>query len=174
MTDTKTIDIYACYLAGSDKPDYIGSHMTKPSGSNDHLKWLYANCKYVGCGIWMDKDGLLHGRLYGKRSAWSDKVLAMTADERMSMRVVVLESVSDVDSVAVCNRLIDEYAPEYNAIGMQTPETRRLKWNAYCRMNSKRYYKNNPEKAEAKRIADMLRSRERRRLLKLAKCGVAC
>ena len=100
---------------------------------------------------------------------WGKLLLLMSAAERLAIRIVNLAQVAAADRWKAEAQLLRNYRPRFNALLPQTAEQKRLKWNAYCRSNSKRYYAAHPEKLEAKRTKDRERIAAKRAAAKLAK-----
>ena len=85
--------IYACYLPGSTKPDYIGSHSAQPHDSSA-AQWRYNHCTYLGQGCWIDKEGIIIAMPRNNRNTeWGKLLLLMSAAERLAIRVEVLAQV---------------------------------------------------------------------------------
>lgn len=161
--------IYACYLPGSSSPDYIGSHSAQPAGTGA-AQWRYEHCTYLGQGCWIDREGIVIAMPRNNRNTaeWGKLLLLMSAAERLAIRIVNLAQVPAADRWKAEAQLLRDHRPRFNALLPQTAEQRRLKWNAYCRSNSKRYYATHPEKLEAKRAKDRARIAAKRAAAKLA------
>jgi hypothetical protein len=166
----KTTTIYACYLPGSTTPDYIGSHASTPPPSSSALQWRYEQCTYLGQGCWIDKDGIIVTIPRNNRDTeWGKLLLLMSAAERLAIRIGTLALVEDADRWKTEAQLLRDHRPRFNALLPQTAEEKRVKWNAYCRINSKRYYTAHPDKAQAKRDKDRARIAAKRAAAKAAK-----
>ena len=156
--------IYACYLPGSTSPDYIGSHKTEAPKGNYSLLWKYANCVYLGQGVWIRKD---NGAFVGiskknTNTRWGSLLFNMSPGERLAIRVDVLATVDTVDRWKTEAMTLRTHKPPYNALVADAPEVKRAKYNAYHGEYNKGYMARNPDKLAAKRRADMLGARARR------------
>ena len=163
--------IYACYLPGSNTPDYIGSHNAAAPDRCFALAWRYEHCTYLGQGAWLSKeDGSLIGfPKINHSTLWGARLLAMSPQERLSIRVEVLQVTQDADRWVAEARAIHLHQPPFNASLKAGPEVRIAKRNAYHRGYRKAYLERNPEKLEAKRAADRARCAAKRAQAKLLK-----
>lgn len=161
--------IYACYLPDSTTPDYVGSHMTEPPDRSAALQWRYANCTYLGQGVWIDKAGILVSIPRANRETpWGRALLLMSAAERLAIRVETVAEVETSERWKTEAHFLREYRPRFNALLPQSANDKRAKWNMYCRSYRKDYLARNPEKAAAKRIKDRERIAARRAAAKQA------
>ena len=163
----KTI-IYAAYLPGSTKPDYVGSHLAQPLTDSAAQAFKYKYSTYVGAGAWVSRNGCL--RLPSSTAArpWGAKLLAMSPQERLAIRVETLETVDTAHRWAAEARAIRSHLPPFNVALKDGPEVKRQKYNAYMRGYLAAYRKNNPDKLEAKRKADRERLANKRAQAKAA------
>ena len=166
----KTI-IYAVYLPGSEKPDYIGSHLAYPQEDSAVMQWRYTHCTYLGAGLWMDKaDGTIPvAPTSARTSRWGAAVLALTPQQRLAIRIETLETAEEHQRQQAEARHIRAHLPPYNKALASGPETKRQKYNAYMRQYIARYRKANPAKLEAKRKADRERLAAKRAQAKAAR-----
>ena len=156
-------NVYACFLPGSQAPDYIGSHAAEAPERNYALKWRYAHGVYLGAGAWLYPDGRLEiPRLCKEHSAWAQHLMTLAPEALRAIRIEILASVEPGERWKAEARAIRQYRPPYNRMQPQTEVERKAKWNAYHRAYSKGYYARNPDKAARKREADKLRARARR------------
>ena len=167
--------VYACYLPGSESPDYIGSHKTEAPERNSALKWKYANRRYLGQGTWISPE---NGEILGMpklnaQTPWGLRLLSMSPEERKAIRIETLAVVDTLDRWKAEAQAVRDYRPPFNVMIPATAEVKRRKWNAYHAAYSKVYYQRNPDKAAAKRGKDKLRARARRAERKAAKEAVA-
>lgn len=102
------IIIYACYLPGSLKPDYISSHQADPTPDSQYGK-------YVGAGAWVSRSGSLHILRSCHARPWGIRLMQMTPQERLAIRVDTLDIVDDADRWTAEARAIREYQPPFNA-----------------------------------------------------------
>ena len=148
------IIIYAAFLPGSTKPDYVGSHQAEPSPGSQHMAWKYQYSTYVGAGAWISRSGSLRIPRSCQTRPWGTLLTQMTPQERLSIRVETLETVDVSIRWAAEARAIREHLPPFNVAMKDGPEVRKEKWNAYQRAYRKGYLDRNPDKAAAKRAKD--------------------
>ena len=147
--------IYACYLPGSTAPDYIGSHAIIPPQRSTALQWRYEHCAYLGQGCWIDKDGIIITMPRNNRNTeWGKLLLLMSAAERLAIRIEVLEEVAAADRWKAEAQALRTHTPRFNRLIPDSPDDKRLKYNAYQRSYQRAYLARNPAKLEAKRLAD--------------------
>ena len=163
----KTTIIYACYLPGSSKPDYIGSHNAEPPGRNYALAWRYANCRYLGQGAWVHPDGRLMIPRNNAKTAWGRWLLGLTAAELAATRVEPLAVVPVSERWDAEAAALREHRPPFNDLVPATLTAKRAKWAAYQRTYRKGYLDANPDKAQAKRDKDRARIAAKRAASKL-------
>jgi hypothetical protein len=151
----KTTTIYACYLPGSTTPDYIGSHASTPPPSSSALQWRYEQCTYLGQGCWIDKEGIIIAMPRNNRDTeWGKLLLLMSAAERLAIRIETLEEVDTADRWRAEAQALRAHTPRFNRLIPNSPDDKRLKYNAYQRSYQRSYLARNPEKLAAKRTAD--------------------
>lgn len=169
-----TTSIYAIYRPGDTSPAYIGSHADKPPKCSGSLTWRYANCRYVGQGVWIDAEGaFMSFPNMNRETRWGSALLAMSPQERLALRVETLATVDSGDRWRAEAEALRAHKPPFNALLPVDADTKRGKYNAYMRGYLSGYYAARPEKAAAKRQADMLRARAKRAAIKAAKQHVA-
>ncbi|OQA91234.1 MAG: hypothetical protein BWY25_03273 [Chloroflexi bacterium ADurb.Bin222] len=145
--------IYACYLPGSTKPDYIGSHSAQPAGTGA-AQWRYEHCTYLGQGCWIDKEGIIIAMPRNNRDTeWGKLLLLMSAAERLAIRIEVLEEVAAADRWKAEAQALRDHHPRFNRLIPHSPDDKRLKY---------------PAKLEAKRHADRERIAAKRAAAKQA------
>ena len=161
--------IYACYLPGSSTPDYIGSHSSTPPPSSPALQWRYEHCSYLGQGCWIDKEGIIIAMPRNNRNTeWGKLLLLMSAAERLAIRVEVLAQVDTADRWRAEAQALRTHTPRFNRIIPDSPDDKRLKYNAYQRAYQRAYLARNPDKLEAKRARDRERIAAKRAAAKRA------
>ena len=166
----KTTTIYACYLPGSTTPDYIGSHASTPPPSSSALQWRYQNCSYLGQGCWIDKEGSIVTIPRNNRDTeWGKLLLLMSPADRLAIRVEIIETVDTADRWRAEAQALRAHTPRFNRPIPNSPDDKRLKYNAYQRSYQRSYLARNPEKLEAKRAADRARIAAKRAAAKQGK-----
>ena len=163
------IIIYAAFLPGSTKPDYVGSHQAEPTSGSQYSAWKYQYSTYVGAGAWVSRSGSLRIPRSCQTRPWGALLTQMMPQERLSIRVETLDIVEDADRWTAEARAIREYQPPFNVALKDGPQARREKWNAYQRSYRKGYLDRNPDKAAAKRANDRARIAAKRAAAKAAK-----
>ncbi len=160
--------IYACYLPGSSSPDYIGSHSAQPAGTGA-AQWRYEHCTYLGQGCWIDKEGIIIAMPRTNRATeWGKLLLLMSAAERLAIRVEVLAQVDTADRWKAEAQALRDHRPRFNRLIPDSPDDKRLKYNAYQRAYQRAYLARNPAKLEAKRARDRERIAAKRAAAKRA------
>ena len=150
--------IYACYLPGSSSPDYIGSHASTPPPSSSALQWRYEHCTYLGQGCWIDGEGIIIAMPRSNRNTdWGKLLLLMSAAERLAIRIEILNQVDTADRWKAEAQALRTHSPRYNRLIPDSPDDKRLKYNAYQRSYQRAYLARNPDKLAAKRAADRAR-----------------
>lgn len=167
--------IYACYLPGSTSPDYIGSHLAEPPTESPCLQWRYANCRYLGQGVWIDTEtgAPITFSLKARNTKWGACLFAMTGAQLLAVRTEILEEVEDAHRWTAEAAAVRLHLPPFNTMLKDGPEIRRAKWNAYQRGYRKGYMERNPDKLVAKRIKDKEAAKARRDKAKAEKAAVA-
>jgi hypothetical protein len=155
-------NIYAVYLPGSERPDYVGSHLAESPTNSRHMGFMYKHHTYVGAGAWVSRTGSLKIPNSCAVRPWGALLLAMAPHDRLALRVETLEVVNVSERWKAEARAIRQYAPPFNVALKEGPQVRRERWNAYHRGYRKGYYERNPDKAAAKRESDKLRARAKR------------
>lgn len=156
--------IYACYLPGSETPDYIGSHKAAAPARDYSRLWKYAHCAYLGQGAWIHKET---GEIIGfpnnsKGTPWGSLLYNMSQEERKAIRIETLATVDTVDRWKEEAQAIRKHKPKYNTLQPMTEEAKRGKYNAYHNGYRVGYYERNPAKLESKRKADRERLKAKR------------
>jgi hypothetical protein len=165
--------IYAVYLPGSERPDYVGSHAAEPPERSTAMQWRYKHCRYVGQGAWVDSDGLMTIPRNNKFTPWGVRLLELTPFERQTLRVDILATVDESDRWNAEAQALRDWQPPYNKLGLGAPSEQLQRRNAYMRMYLAQYLKRNPEKAAAKREADKARASAKRAAQRAAKEAIA-
>lgn len=163
--------IYACFLPGSETPDYIGSHAATPPDKSPAMQWRYTHCTYLGQGIWITNDSgdLIGPPKLNTTTRWGALICAMPPAERLNVRTHILQAVDVSERWAAEARAIRQHLPPYNVSLKDGPAERKAKWNAYQRGYRKAYLDRNPDKLEAKRASDRARCAAKRAQAKLLK-----
>ena len=166
--------IYACYLPGSERPDYIGSHNAEAPDRSAALKWRYANMRYLGQGAWIDKETGVMMRMprINRSTLWGARLLTMSPAAMLSIRVEILAEVDAGERWRAEAAAIREHKPPFNTMCVNLPDTKaekRAKLNAYQKKYMPIYLATHPEFAARKREADKLRNRAKRAAAKEAR-----
>lgn len=88
---------------------------------------------------------------------WGKLLLLMSAAERLAIRIEVLEEVAAADRWKAEAQALRTHTPPYNRIIPDSPDDKRLRYNAYQRVYQRAYLARNPDKLEAKRAKDRAR-----------------
>ena len=164
-------NVYAVYLPGSTKPDYIGAHVAQPAEKCGNTAWKYGNMTYVGNGSWMDNEGKLFISKSKRAVAWGRKLASLSNSERLSIRVEVLSTVDADDAGSAQRKFRKQFKPPFNYVKPPKTKADKSKVNAYMRDYLPIYLHNHAEKAEAKKKADRERMRRKREEARKTKEG---
>ena len=99
---------------------------------------------------------------------WGKLLLLMSAAERLAIRIVNLAQVDTADRWKAEAQALRTHRPRFNALTPDSPDDRRLKYNAYQRSYQRAYLARNPAKLEAKRTKDRERAAAKRAAAKQA------
>jgi len=160
--------IYACYLPGSERPDYIGSHQAEPTPGSQHMAWKYQYSTYIGAGAWVSRSGCLRIPNSCATRPWGALLKSMSVIDLRNIRVETLAIVDKSERWKAEAQAIRAHKPPFNVILKAEPEERKAKWNAYQRGYRKAYLDRNPDKAQAKRDKDRARIQVKRAAIKQA------
>ena len=103
-----------------------------------------------------------------RNTEWGKRLLLMSAAERLAIRIEVLEEVDTADRWRAEAQALRTHSPRFNRLIPDSPDDKRLKYNAYQRSYQRDYLARNPDKREAKRHADRERIAAKRAAAKQA------
>ena len=104
-----------------------------------------------------------------RNTEWGKLLLLMSAAERLAIRIETLEEVDTADRWKAEAQALRTHKPRFNRLIPNSPDDKRLKYNAYQRSYQRAYLARNPEKLAAKRAADRARIAAKRAAAKAAK-----
>ena len=92
-----------------------------------------------------------------RATEWGKLLLLMSAAERLAIRIEVLEEVDTAGRWKAEAQALRDHRPRFNRLIPESPDDKRLRYNAYQRSYQRAYLARNPDKLEAKRAADRAR-----------------
>lgn len=104
-----------------------------------------------------------------RNTDWGKLLLLMSAADRLAIRIVALAQVPPADRWRAEAQALRAHTPRFNRLIPNSPDDKRLKYNAYQRSYQRSYLARNPAKLEAKRAADRERIAAKRAAAKAAK-----